>query len=137
MDHPHPSGPIVCLSRNQVTETPSTCIRIHSSTQDSSMNIGNRACIVKCAKFASILERSWLRTGFDLVTSPDKGYPDLASARFQIYSVFKKLLLWRADSESCGLVCPILRTRVNGSRVSGKLRIQKYLYTFGRGLGSE
>ena len=30
-----------------------TRIRIHSSTQDSSGNIGNRACVVKHAKFAS------------------------------------------------------------------------------------
>ena len=30
-----------------------TRIHIHSSTQDSSGNIGNRACIVKHAKFAS------------------------------------------------------------------------------------
>ena len=38
-----------------------TLIWIHSSTQDSSGNIGNRACV----------EVAILNTGLDLVTSPD------------------------------------------------------------------
>ena len=45
----------------------STRIRIHRSTQDSSRNIGNRACVVKRTKFASckmhrrVKERTWER----------------------------------------------------------------------------
>ena len=38
---------------NLPVHTNPTRICIHSSTQNSSGNIGNRACIVKCAKFAS------------------------------------------------------------------------------------
>ena len=71
-----------------------TYIRIHSSTQDSSGNIGNRACVIKRAKFASCnlhrraRERTWERDRhleysihgkvLDLVTSLDKKYPELA-----------------------------------------------------------
>ena len=45
------SRPHTYQSSNRIY--PSTRIRIHSSTQDSSGNIGNRACVVKHAKFAS------------------------------------------------------------------------------------
>ena len=38
---------------NLPVHTNPTRICIHSSTENSSGNIGNRACIVKCAKFAS------------------------------------------------------------------------------------
>ena len=53
------------------------------------------------------------RTGLDLVTSQDKKFPDLASARFQIHSVFKNFY----SSKSCGSVWRIHRIRVNGSRI--------------------
>ena len=42
--HTHPDANRICLF---------TRIRIHSSTRDSSGNIGNRACVVKRAKFVT------------------------------------------------------------------------------------
>ena len=61
-------------------------IRIHSSTQDSSGNIGNRAC-VEVAILNTVLTVKSYR--LDLVTSPDKKYPDLAATLFRIHSVFQ------------------------------------------------
>ena len=90
-------------------EFATTRIWIHSSTQDSSGNIGNRACVVKRTKFASckmhlrVKERKpgnevvilntvftvkdWARSCY--VTGENL---DLASARFPIHSVFKNFL---------------------------------------------
>ena len=84
---------------------PSTRIRIHSSTQDSTGNIGNRACVVKRPNFASYLTLREsgnklailntvfkVKTWLDLVTSPDEKifiYPDLANTRFRIHTAFK------------------------------------------------
>ena len=47
-------GPHVSVfNSNLLVHTYLTRIRIHSSTQDSFGNIGNRACVVRRAKFAS------------------------------------------------------------------------------------
>ena len=64
---------------------PSTRIRIHSSTQGSSRNIGNRSWVLKTGKsrvksnsenvgkrLPSWIQYSWQRTGLDLVTSREK-----------------------------------------------------------------
>ena len=57
---------------------------MHSSSQDSSGNIGNRACIVKHA-FAFHVKELGLIFLYHLI----KRYPDLASTRFWIHGVFK------------------------------------------------
>ena len=83
-----------------------TRIRIYSRTQDSSGNIGNRACVVKRTKFASCRmhlrakerkpgnEVAILNTVFTVKNWVPSCYVtgknlDLASARFPIHSVFK------------------------------------------------
>ena len=57
---------------------------MHSSSQDSSGNIGNRACIVKHASAFHDKE-----LGLILLYHLIKRYPDLASKRFRIHGVFK------------------------------------------------
>ena len=70
---------------NLPVHTKPTRIKIHSSAQDSSGNIGNRAC-VEVAILNTVIT---VKNGLDLITSPDKKYPDLASTRFRIHSVLK------------------------------------------------
>ena len=60
---------------NLPVHTKPTRIKIHASAQDSSGNIGNRAC-VKVAILNTVIT---VKNGLDLITSPDKKYPDLAS----------------------------------------------------------
>ena len=93
--HVHIQIPYV-FKLNVTVLTYPTRIRIHFSTQDSARNIGNRACVVKRSKFAFCTAFSRLKTGLDLVTSPDKKYPDLASTRLRMHngsleSWFKKV----------------------------------------------
>ena len=74
--HKYPFSNRICVSAR---------IQIHSSTQGSSRNIGNRACVVKIGKskvksnrenvgrrLPSWIQYSWWRTGLDLVTSKEK-----------------------------------------------------------------
>ena len=58
--------------------------RIHSSTQDSSGNIDKSACV----KVAIFTVKNWALSCY--VTGLKK-YPDLASTRFRIHSVFKRI----------------------------------------------
>ena len=68
---------------------PSTRIRIHSSTQDSSGNIDNTECVVKHAKFVSCSAFHDEELGLILLRHRIKKYPNLASTRLRINSVFK------------------------------------------------
>ena len=118
--HTHPYANRICLF---------TRIRMHSSTQDSSGNMGNRACVVKRAKFVSCsafvatistpVRHAQKSSEVEIAVGKELGsillrhqiknkYPDLASIRFRIHSVFKNFH-------------------------SGE-RIQKYPDTCGRGL---
>ena len=93
--HPHPYANRICLF---------TRIRIHSSTRDSSGNIGNRACVVKRAKFVTCstfvgtistpVRHAEKSSGVEIVVAKELGsillrhqikkYPDWASTRFRI-----------------------------------------------------
>ena len=96
----------LCRLKKFHVHTYPTLIWIHSSTQDSSGNIGNRACVVKRTKFASCRmhlrakerkpgnEVAILNTVFTVKNWAPSCYVtgknlDLASARFPIHSVFK------------------------------------------------
>ena len=101
------SRPHVSLFKSNLSvHTYPTRNRIHSTTQNSFGNIGNRACVVKRAKFASrIMAESAqkqrkmrrarltsrrLREGtLEWLRHRMKKYPDLASTRFRTHSVFK------------------------------------------------
>ena len=100
-------------------------IRIHSSTQDSSANIGNRACVVKRAKFLSCsafvgtistpVRHAQKSSGVEIVVGKELGsiwlrhqIKNISSTRFRIHSIYKNF-------HSGG-------------------RIQKYPDTCGRGL---
>ena len=63
-------------------------IRVHSSSQDFSGNIGDRACVVERAKFASFSAFHGKELGSILFHHRKKKYPDLASTRFRIHGVF-------------------------------------------------
>ena len=99
-------------------------IRIHCSTQDSSENIGNRACVVKTGRrenletggyyleysihvkeLGSYLFRHRIKKNIRICRPYDSGF--IGYSKFQ---------LWRADSKSCEFVCRIHRIRVDGSR---------------------
>ena len=112
---------------NLPVHTYPTCIRIHSSTQDSSGNIGNRAHIVKCAKFASCSalrepgnEVAILNTvftvknspsGLDLFTSPEKKI----SGSIQRPHNFGLIAYSNISTMESRFVCPIYQIRVDGS----------------------
>ena len=73
-----------------------------SSIQDSSGNIGNRACVE-----VSILNTVFTgkELGSLLLRHRIKNYPDLASKRFRIYSGFKNLCIRMPNSPNrCGLM---------------------------------
>ena len=74
---------------NLPVHTYPTRIRIHSSTQDSSGNVGNRAGVVKRAKFASCSAFHGEELGLILLRHRIKKYQDLATTRSRINSVFK------------------------------------------------
>ena len=67
-------------------------ILIHSSTQDSSGNIGNRACVAKRAKFVSCSAFHGEELGLILLRHRIKKYQDLVTTRSRINSVFKKYI---------------------------------------------
>ena len=70
-----------------------------------------------------------VKNGLDLITSPDKKYPDLASTRFRIHSVFKTLHSGAEVTDSYAAFIEYVWTEV----VSGKkeMRIKKYPDTRG------
>ena len=85
-------NPQLFLSRfkNFHVHTYPTRIRIHSGTKNSSGNTGNRACVVKRAKFASCSAFHGEELGLILLRHRMKKYPHLSSTRPRINSVFKK-----------------------------------------------
>ena len=106
--HKYPFSNRICVSAR---------IQIHSSTQGSSRNIGNRACVLKIGKSKVKSNRekvgrrlpSWIGSihgkelGWILLRQREKKiyiyiyiYPYLASTRFRIQSLtIKKFPLWR------------------------------------------
>ena len=87
---------------------------MHSSSQDSSGNIGNRACIVKHASASHDI-------GVHLVISLDKKI-----SGFSVHTIpdswrIQKFPLWSADLKSGGLACWIHRKRVDKSHVQKEL----------------
>ena len=120
---PHVSG----FKSNLPVHTFPTRFRINSSTQDSSGNIGNRACVVKRTKFACCSAFHSKELGLILLRHRVKKFPDLVSTRFQIHSVFKNFhseerIQKTADSYA------VFTEYVWTEAVSGKkkLLIQKY-----------
>ena len=122
-----------------------TRIQIHSSIQDSSGNIGNRASVVKRAKFTSCsalrechLEYSIHGKELDsiLLRHRIKKYPDLASTRFRIQSVFKNFhsgeQIQKVADSYAGFTGYVWTEPASGKK---KLRIRKYPDTCGRGIG--
>ena len=123
-----------------------THIRIHSSTQDSSGNIGNRACVVKRGEIGILLclERTWER-GYHLeysIHGKELGSILLRHrikiSGFSVHTIpdsqrIKKFPLWKADSNSCGFVCRIHRIRADGSRIQNEKvsdsKISRYVWT--------
>ena len=81
-----PCPHVSLFKSNLLIHTYPTRIRTHSSTQDSSGNIGNRACVEVAILNTVFTVNSWAQS----VKSPDKtSYPEIASTRFRIHSVFK------------------------------------------------
>ena len=90
-------------------------IWIHFSTQDSSGNIGNRACVVKRAKFASCFA---LREPGNEVAILNTVYssPDKKKSGFSVHTIpdsqrIQKFALWKADSKSFIFLYRIHRIR--------------------------
>ena len=110
-------------------------IRIHSSTQDSSWNIGNRACVVKRTKFASYSAFYVKELGLILIRHRINKSADLASTRFRSHSVFKNFHSRERTHKVADSYARFTRY-VWTEAVSRKkrLRIKKYPDTCGQGL---
>ena len=125
----------VCKSNLPVHTYP-TSIRVHSRTQNSSGNIGNRACVVKRTKFACCSAFHGKELGLILLRHRVKKFPDLASTRFQIHSVFKNFHSEERIQKNSGFICCIHRIRVDGSRIRKEKVADSKIsgYVRGRGL---
>ena len=112
-------------SSQSLIQAPSTRIRIHSSTQDSSWNIGNRACIVKTSKSRVKSKRKTWEPGCHLkysIHGKELGwillrhrkkniYPDLKLTRFRVHSVFKNSQSGERNSSTLEL--PVSKSACN------------------------
>ena len=85
---------------------------------------GKESEIASCNLHRRVRERTWERDRhleysihgkvLDLVTSLDKKYPDLASVRFQIHSLFKTFHSGEYILKSFEFLCRTHRIRVDG-----------------------
>ena len=71
-----------------------------------SYNQGQHVVVLNNMGLDSMLLRQW-----------KKIYPDLASTRFRIHSVFKSFHSGERIKKKCGFVCWIHRIRVDGGRI--------------------
>ena len=114
---PHVSA----FKSNLLVHTYLTYIRIISVTQDSSGSVGNWACV----------EVAILNTIFTV--QPTLAYPDLASPRFQIHSIFKNFHSWeriQKVADSYAGFTGYVWTQVKSAKKNW--RIKKYPDTYGR-----
>ena len=130
--HPHIS---VFKSNFAVHTCPTDTYDTHpDSTQDSSGNSGNRACVE--VAILNQLEYSIhdKELGSILLRHGIKKYPDLASARFRIHSVFKNFhsgeRIQKVADSSAGFTGYVWTEAESAKK---KLRIQKYPAKCGRG----
>ena len=120
--HMYPDSNQICLS---------TRIRIHSSTQDSSGNVGNRPC-VEVAILNTVFQQ---RTELDLLTSVDKKVPGFV---FYTYPDTQRIQTFHSGEQiqnfansSAGFIGYVWTEAVSGKK---SLRIKKYVDTCGRRL---
>ena len=127
-----PRPHVSVFKSNLPLHTYPTRIWIHSSSQDSSENIGNRACVEVAILYLVLTVKNWAQSCY---VSGLKKCPNITSTWFPIRRVFKIFhsgeRIQKVTDSYAGFTRYVWTEAVSRKK---KLQIQKYPDTCGRGL---